>query len=342
MILAFVIACGSSELLDSEPFLRLPTETPGQIVGLRSGFDHTCALNDQGRVYCWGTNDAGQLGDATTAPREHPRIVPLLEDVTEISLGGAFSCAITRGAAVCWGSNARGQLGDGTHDARSAPTSAAGELQTVGDRKDVVHIAASSSHACYITQDGEAYCWGGQQGGLHTEDRVEPTRVGDLTGLTVVASGPGVSCAGNAEGKVWCWNIDEAAAGQRGWGKPKRVTEVTHAGFLRANRHYSCATQTNGTVKCWPGADAVSLGADPKDRFVIGGLEGVTALVGDWAGTEKGEICLLKPTSERHEARPPVEGVFFEKVFGEGCFVDDESKVVCWGGRFPMEPVTWW
>jgi len=40
-------------------------------VSLALGGDHSCALFGGDKVRCWGDNEFGQLGDGTTAPREH-------------------------------------------------------------------------------------------------------------------------------------------------------------------------------------------------------------------------------------------------------------------------------
>lgn len=71
---------------------------------------HTCALLENGEVWCWGANDRGQLGDGTTDDRMAPARVPL-DWASSISAGGAHTCAIAGTSIHCWGANDHGQLG---------------------------------------------------------------------------------------------------------------------------------------------------------------------------------------------------------------------------------------
>jgi alpha-tubulin suppressor-like RCC1 family protein len=92
--------------------------------GLMVGDRHTCALDDSARVVrCWGANDRGQLGVATSGSQtQAPVVVDALKNVTNI--GGAKSeqaCAISD-RLYCWGANENGQLGDGTKVDRAKPT----------------------------------------------------------------------------------------------------------------------------------------------------------------------------------------------------------------------------
>ncbi|MBI3071915.1 MAG: chromosome condensation regulator RCC1 [Deltaproteobacteria bacterium] len=99
-------------------------ETPVDVRGLASGFvgvsasaRHTCAWSNQGEVWCWGHNWAGEVGDGTsTNIRLSPvRAAGVGGDVVRVAVGVYHTCALTRGGvAVCWGANNFGALGSGT------------------------------------------------------------------------------------------------------------------------------------------------------------------------------------------------------------------------------------
>jgi alpha-tubulin suppressor-like RCC1 family protein len=77
------------------------------------GEGYACALTTGGQVWCWGSNDSGQLGGAGDSGPT-PRQVPIEGDgVVEISAGLQHACARQADGTVwCWGSNAGGELGD--------------------------------------------------------------------------------------------------------------------------------------------------------------------------------------------------------------------------------------
>ena len=63
---------------------------------------------------CWGWNFYGQLGEGSTANRNHPVEVDGLDGkVTAVTGGGGHTCAILEvGDVYCWGFNESGQLGN--------------------------------------------------------------------------------------------------------------------------------------------------------------------------------------------------------------------------------------
>ncbi len=86
----------------------------------------SCALKQDGTVWCWGVNQSGQLGIGTNKGPEtcvgpfadcssKPVAVKQLPPAARIASGYYHACAIVDGGdAWCWGANHKGQLGIGS------------------------------------------------------------------------------------------------------------------------------------------------------------------------------------------------------------------------------------
>jgi hypothetical protein len=121
---------------------------------------HTCALATDLRAYCWGRNDAGQLGAGTTG--EPSRIVQVASSMefAVIGAGSYNTCGTTYGGdSYCWGDNRDGQLGIGTvGGTRTTPTRVASNVT-------FVDYVGNFDHTCGLAPDGKTYCWGGNEYG---------------------------------------------------------------------------------------------------------------------------------------------------------------------------------
>ena len=93
-----------------------------------AGRYHTLAFDQQGRLWAWGNNGNGRLGDGTTVDRHRPVLMSLvgLNGATSFDTvaGGRYhTLALDQtGRLWAWGGNVQGQLGDGTTTDRHRPT----------------------------------------------------------------------------------------------------------------------------------------------------------------------------------------------------------------------------
>ena len=170
------------------PCSRTPVAVAGGLTftALNVGTQHTCGRASDGRWYCWGLNNFGQLGTGATGPESciggpgvpcssTPVPVTAGTNLRAVFAGRRHSCGVTSaGAAYCWGENVYGQLGDGTMTNRLTPVAVAGGL-TFASLSPFVY------HTCGLTTGGVAYCWGdnpdGRLGNGTTTSSTVPVRV---------------------------------------------------------------------------------------------------------------------------------------------------------------------
>lgn len=177
------------------------------------GDQGACALKTTGRLFCWGRDDFGQLGN-DGSNTSSPVPVPVAGGATNwasVTLGSAHTCARkTTGRLYCWGNNFSGQLGTGggVLDARDRPTPVAGAATTW------VSVDAGGRNTCAMRSAGRIFCWGDDffsqlgDGGADT-DRNTPTRVSSsATNWSSITAGGGHACATKTTGRLFCWGND--------------------------------------------------------------------------------------------------------------------------------------
>jgi len=182
-----------------------------EISDVDTGASSGCALA-VGRVYCWGSNDKGQLGNGLNIPETNSPVAVggalLGKQVTAISVGGRHACALADQRAYCWGSNFNSQLGIGDPPVKSSNTPV--EVGFAAGVR-VSAISAGYNHTCAIA-DGRVWCWG--QNVLHqlgdgtTISRILPTPivhgVWDATPVDSISAGGWLTCIVSA-GRGYCW-----------------------------------------------------------------------------------------------------------------------------------------
>jgi alpha-tubulin suppressor-like RCC1 family protein len=134
--------------------------------GGSSNSSFTCARESSGKVYCWGSNAFGQLGNGTpnTDPNPSPILVPAIDDAAFLSIGNEHACAVrARGTILCWGHDDAGQLGVGGDSPDGAiPTPS----QVVNlPSPTAIRVATGGQSSCALTKSGAAFCWGANGSG---------------------------------------------------------------------------------------------------------------------------------------------------------------------------------
>jgi alpha-tubulin suppressor-like RCC1 family protein len=99
----------------------IPVVNLTDVIALVAGGDFACAEDAKGNIWCWGSNDSGQLGNGTIGGSSAtPVMVKNLGFPSTLALGQAHGCAFGPLVASCWGDNTYGQLGDGQQEAAAS------------------------------------------------------------------------------------------------------------------------------------------------------------------------------------------------------------------------------
>lgn len=275
----------------------------------------TFMKSSDGKVYGWGLDARGQLGDGDTTDKPKMKPIPF-GGVLSMALGGGtsygFGCAAFGGTgAKCWGYNSTSYtLGDGVTSTSLTP------IVPTGWETNVTQVAAGYAHACALRTDGTAQCFGyntyGQLGNASTTTAKTPVAVG-LTGITALTSGYYTVCALKGD-EAYCWgyNID----GQVGDGSTTNRSSPTLVGTgfasVAPGYYHTCAAMTDGSATCWGenlngelgdgngGAGAASI----KTPIPVVGIDGIGALSG------VSDVCT---------------------GYGTSCALLADGRVACWG-----------
>ena len=265
-----------------------------------AGGNHTCATRVGGRLYCWGQDTSGQLGEgAGTGDQQSPvEVNSAPTNWAAVAAGNAITCGRrTTRRMYCWGDNSSGQLGNGQFQGLGviAP-------QRVVGITNAIALAAGDSHTCAVLATGSIKCWGqggnGRLGdGLDTTSAT-PVTVSGITNAVAVTAGTNHTCALLATGAMRCWGLN--GFGQLGNGNnniasvPAVVSGITTATAIDAGFNHSCARLADSTLRCWGSNFTGALGrGNFNDSNVPVAVAGVSTAVGISAGGENGCTVLV-------------------------------------------------
>lgn len=93
-----------------------PFQFTAPVVNVAAGASNTCAVRQDGDIYCWGFNGRGQLGNGFQTSSAIPveTLMPTSGQDAILALGRNYACAMAiDGHSWCWGDNESRQLGAG-------------------------------------------------------------------------------------------------------------------------------------------------------------------------------------------------------------------------------------
>ena len=244
---------------------------------ISAGTMHACDIASGGIAWCWGLNGAeGRIGSdqlSSTSMSSTPVKVPGNLRFTQLATFGRHTCALTaEGKAYCWGYNGWGALGSNTNVSQSfMPVAVAGNLTFRS-------ITAGSDHACAVTLDNVAYCWGNndwrQLGTGTSTPASSPVNVTGGVAFSSISAGSGFTCGvAQLNGVAYCWGAN--SIGQTGDGQkinygnvfvstPQQVVGGLAFKSLSLGNQYACGVTMTGQGYCW-GSNSTKLGNGPTN-----------------------------------------------------------------------------
>lgn len=354
-------------------YIDTPQRTTIKGVGVQSltaDSLNTFAIDNDGKLYGWGMNFSGQIGDGTTEERTDPVEVDMTgvmkeSSVVSVSSGASHTCAVDSiGKVYCWGNNDVGQLGDGTTDNSFVPV----EVDMTGDLsgKTVVNVSTGSKYTCVLDIDGNVYCWGV----LLEKVIASPSYIVLENPAVSLSVNNSNACALDNEGTVWCWGSN--SVGQLGHPgledsldpvevnsklgdlKNKDIVDIKMGG------NHSCALDSSGDVFCWGSNNNGQVGtgkytfADyglyPSEVVKKSGLEGkrisfiTCSSTSTYAVGKQGvsyfwgrpDLDVVEyshiPTLPESEISIDVNSIVsFDAGVLHRCFLEADSSIYCWG-----------
>jgi alpha-tubulin suppressor-like RCC1 family protein len=257
--------------------------TPVSVLGavktfckIATGGTASAAIDKYGRLWTWGINSNGELGDNTTISKRTPvSVLGSTKTFCEIAGGirngastglNAFFLAIDKnGKMWSWGNNSNRSLGNGTTINRSTPVAVYGN-------KTFCKVAAGSAAVFAIDKNGRTWGWGTSFTGFGNNDPIEalfsPVKIcGNKTFCEIAMNynapnlqAPFASFGIDKNGKLWGWGPNPLGI----VGDNTTISRLTPVAVYgnKTFCHIACAFTTahgidkNGKVWSWGGSNS--------------------------------------------------------------------------------------
>ena len=212
------------------------------------------AIDKSEKLWGWGYNYYGQLGDGTSKNnRLSPVQIKVNFNPVQLSMGSFHTLAIDENDNLwTWGYNYNGQLGDGTEIDKTTPVQ-------IKQGTKFKQVSAGHEHTIALDSDGNLWSWGhnsnGQLGDNTKIDKTTPVQIKQGTKFKQVSAGQYHAIALDSDGNLWSWGKNNY--GQLGDGttedKMSPIQMKTGIKFkeISAGSTHNIAIDIDGNVWTW-------------------------------------------------------------------------------------------
>lgn len=194
------------------------------VIEVSTATDHNLVLLSDGTVMAMGSNQHGQLGNATrTMGKAACKVVTneegeILSNIKTISAGGFHNIALDQAGQVwTWGRNREGQLGIGLTNGVECVRAATRVV--FPQEVNIVAISAGATFSLALDEAGYVWAWGDNEEGqlgigfdrmgqLQFQPIQVTTEDGHLNHIQSISAGQYHSLALDKDGLIWGWGAN--------------------------------------------------------------------------------------------------------------------------------------
>lgn len=269
---------------------------PGNI-SIAAGKYHSLLAMEDGRLFVWGDNSKGQIGNSTKAQQNTP--TQIMDNIYQVAAGDYTSYALTySGVLYAWGDNSHGECGTDSSSAFSSP---------VIIMRDIISIDATRNHAYAVSSSGDLFFWGesafrGQfpyVGEVNYTYRQPGGTALSYTPVKLMDKVKEVYCNGTStsiiktDDSLWCWSryfndsseLIDTTYKENSYGEQVRVSTWSMtpvkiafaANAVAPNDSGGYSINDKGILCDWRGASAIALPDELKNNIKDISSSGVTS-----------------------------------------------------------------
>lgn len=289
-----------------------PMPVMDNVIDVALGNSHSGAVTKDGKLWMWGKNNYGEVGEPATGSAFAPVYSPvnIMDDVAKVSLGDGGSAAIkTDGSLWLWGGNNEDVNGYSIRADSHVP------VKVMDDVIDVSIGKSGSQKFNYaaVKKDGSLWVWGNDYIGNGKRGKsVDPVKVEEITKAKQVNLGRDGGAVLTSDGELYTWGVD--SSGQLGNGSD------------RINAGLSPEKVMDNVIKM-----------DYSDAYRCGGVKKDGSLW-TWGNNNEGELgnseynvqFNSKPVKVKTDVKNVSMGYYHSGL------IDDNGELWLWGGGFAL------